>query len=164
MDLYLVRHGIAELRGAKPDDERALTSEGIERTAQVAQGLLRLDCKPDIVATSPLRRAAETAEIMREVLRPDADVDIEKLLSPGASASELADWLSGLKAGSVMAVGHNPDMPMIAAEMIAGSSPVEIEFKKAAVCMLSFNGRPGLGKGVLRWLLQPKQLRYIGSG
>jgi phosphohistidine phosphatase len=163
MDLYLVRHGSAEQRGAKPDDERALTSQGEKKTTQVARGLERLGCRPSTIASSPLRRAAETAAIMRDVLSPHLTVDILQSLSPGASAADLVGWLAGLEERTVMIVGHNPDIPAIVSAMISGDANVEIEFKKAAVCLLTFDGPPAIGSGALRWLLQPRQLRLIGA-
>jgi phosphohistidine phosphatase len=164
MDVYLVRHGSAEPRGGKPDGERALTPEGAEKTAQVARGLKRLDCRPGAVVSSPLRRAQETAHVLREVLCPDLKVDVLKALSPGASAGDLAGWLSGMDEHTVVLVGHNPDMPCIVSELISGDAGIAIEFKKAAVCLISFDGRPAAGEGTLRWLLQPGQLRAIGRG
>jgi phosphohistidine phosphatase len=162
MDLYLVRHGVAEPRGGKPDGERALTAEGVEKTAQVARGLKTLDCSPGVIASSPLLRAQETARVLRDVLRPDLGVDVLKALSPGASAADLAGWLAAMDERAVMLVGHNPDMPCIASELISGEAGIAIEFKKAAVCLISFDGRPKIGEGALRWLLQPGQLRAIG--
>ncbi len=164
MDLYLVRHGAAEPRGGQPDGERGLTPEGAEKAAQVARGLERLDCRPGVIASSPLRRAEETARIMRDVLCPDLAVDTLEALSPGASAPDIAAWLAGTKENSVMVVGHNPDMPAIVSELISGDAGIEIEFKKAAVCLISFDGRPRVGGGTLRWLLQPGQLRALAAG
>lgn len=163
MDLYMVRHGWAEARGGKADGERCLTPEGIEKTTEIAQGLERLECRPEVIASSPLRRAVETAEIMREVLCPGEIVDIQGFLAPGAKAKDLVKWLAGLKKRTAMIVGHNPDMPSMAAELLAGDSGPEIEFKKAAVCLISFDGRPAIAKGVLRWLIQPRQMQLIGS-
>ncbi len=163
MDLYMVRHGLAEARGGKPDGDRCLTPEGIEKTTQVAQGLKRLECSPEVIASSPLRRAVETAEIMREVLSPGGTLDIQEFLEPGASAKDLVKWMAGLKKRAAMIVGHNPDMPSMAAELLADGGGPEIEFKKAAVCMISFDARPAIGKGVLRWLAQPRMLGLIGS-
>jgi len=163
MDLYMVRHGIAEARDGRPDGERRLTSEGKEKTTQVARGLERLGCRPDIIASSPLHRATETADIMREVLCPNESVEIEEFLAPGATARDLVGWLAGMDNYTAMIVGHNPDMPSMAAELLSNGGDLEIEFKKSAVCLVTFEGRASLGKGALRWLLQPRHLRLIGA-
>ena len=66
MLLYLVRHGIAlDVDGRKVtcDEMRPLSSMGRERTARAARGLKRVAALPDLVLTSPLVRARETAEI-----------------------------------------------------------------------------------------------------
>jgi phosphohistidine phosphatase len=163
MELYMVRHGIAELRGEKPDDERTLVPKGVKKTRQVAQGLARLGCRPERVGTSPLVRADETAKIMTEVLCPDANYEVCEFLAPGAAASELVKWLANLEERTVMIVGHNPDFPEMAASLLTNGGDAEIEFKKAAVCLISFEGEPKEGGGRLLWLMQPRQLRLIGA-
>jgi len=163
MDLYIVRHGIAEIRGEGPDEMRRLTSKGVRKTTEVAEGLAKLECKVDRIASSPLPRADETARIMREVLCPDAPCDICDFLAPGATASELVLWLSKVEDKSVMIVGHNPDFEEIASSLLAGDQGMDIVLKKAAVCKIAFHGRAAKGKGQLHWLMQPGQLRLIGA-
>ena len=71
-ELYLVRHGLAEERGdAWPDDtKRPLTDEGISRMRKGARGLARLGLSVEVVLTSPLVRARQTAEILAAALDP----------------------------------------------------------------------------------------------
>ena len=68
MELYLVRHAIAEDRADAGDDERALTEAGRAKMIRATQGLRKLKVRPDLILTSPLRRARETAEILAQGL------------------------------------------------------------------------------------------------
>ena len=160
MELFIIRHGIAQERGSVNDADRALTSIGRRKTAVVAEGLSKLGCRPACIGTSSLRRAEETARIMAEVLCPDVPVDICEFLEPGGDPVDLVDWLREHGEESVMIVGHMPDVAEAASVFLAGRNDVEMVFKKAAVCCIEFDGVPAAGSGRLRWLMQPRQLRH----
>src|SRR5262245_20782017 len=93
--LYLVRHAIAAERGDKwPDDaERPLTHEGIARMRQVVKGLVELDAEIDLVLSSPLRRAMQTAEIVAAGFGPTPDIVTVPALAPGGAPPRVADVL-----------------------------------------------------------------------
>lgn len=168
MELYIVRHGIAETRteeGFRSDAERALTPKGRTRTREVARALRELGCGPARIGTSPLRRALETAQIMAEVLSPEVPPEVCEFLSPGAEAGDLIGWLKGLGEGPVMIVGHMPDVAEIASGLLTRKGCVGMVFRKAAACCISFQGLPAEGEGVLEWLAQPRHLcRLSGRG
>jgi len=166
MIVYIVRHGIAQephQQGVRSDAERSLTKEGRERTREVARGLRALDCKPDRVASSPHRRAEETARIMAEVLNADATVELCDFLTPERDPGDAVAWLQKLSEESIMVVGHMPDVNILASVLLAGRADIEIEFKKAAVCCIRFEDRTRAGAGALEWLLQPGQLRALAA-
>jgi len=166
MQLYLVRHGVAQERtdeDARPDSERHLTPRGRQRTARVAEGLAALGCSPDRIATSPLCRCDETARILAKALCGDASYEVCAFLAPGAEAAELVAWLRQCEGDSVMVVGHMPDVAEIASDLLATGGGVRITFKKAAVCCIVFDGPPGEGAGRLQWLLQPRQFRALAG-
>ncbi len=162
MQLYIVRHGIAEEPGEGPDEERALTAKGAARMAKVARGLRALKCRPGRVLTSPLRRAEQTARILAEALCPEAPLVMCEQLAPGASVPELLGELAGVAEESVMLVGHNPDLPRLAGRLLCARGRAEALLKKGAVCCLTFDAAPAPGTGRLDWLLQPAQLRALG--
>src|SRR5262245_29314051 len=89
--LLLIRHGVAEERGpAWPDDaKRPLTEEGIERLQKSARGLERLDVWIDIILTSPLVRARQTADIVASAFDPRPSIITVESLAPGASYASL---------------------------------------------------------------------------
>ena len=120
--LYLVRHAIAEARGATADADRRLTAEGARRMRRVALGLKRLGVAPELIVSSPLRRAEETAAILVSVLAPDLPIEIYPPLAPG---NPIAEVISGLRqyrrAHHVILVGHQPSLGELASQLLTGS-------------------------------------------
>src|SRR5213082_371050 len=88
MELYFLRHGEADWPDwKKSDDERPLTKRGKKEMHEVAAFLKRLKVRPDLIITSPLPRAAQTAEIAAQHLKIKCRED--KLLAPGFGRKEL---------------------------------------------------------------------------
>ena len=164
MNLYLVRHGHAGdpvPQDAAGDERRPLTDEGRDKTREVARGLRELDCVPDRIFTSPLLRAAETAKILASVLAPKLQPEPLEFLQPGGSFARFMKWLDEIETGRLMAVGHMPDLGEFAQRCLTGREAFRMEFKKAAVCCLSFDGEPAAGHAQLEWLMQPAALRRM---
>ena len=164
--LYLVRHGIAELSSTEThDNDRALTAEGTRKMTRAAIGLKRLGIVPDVVLSSPLRRAHETAAVLARTLSANLSVEIYPGLAPGIAPTAL---LQGLRrhrgAGHVMLVGHQPDLGELASHLLTGSpGVVPLPFKKGAVAAIEVPSLPPRDTGVLQWFLTPKQLRTLGE-
>ena len=162
MNLYLMRHAhaldIGE-EGIRRDFDRPLARKGKEITLEVAKALKTLDIRLDLIATSPLPRARQTAEIVAGEL--DAPVDLCPMMAPNGSFQELILWLKKSGLGSVMLVGHMPDLCELASLLISGNPSAAIIFKKAAVCRISFDAGPASGTGTLEWLLPPALLAKL---
>jgi phosphohistidine phosphatase len=164
MELLVVRHGIAQPREAGlADADRALTDKGRRRTAQAAEGLRRLGCRPDRIGTSPLKRARQTANILAEVLNQSAVVEACDFLVPGGGHEELLTWLRELEQDSVMIVGHQPDLADTVVKLLCASGTFDLSFRKAAACCVSFCESRRAGAGCLEWLMQPRQLRALSE-
>ncbi len=166
MHLYLARHGIAGERDPAryPDDAtRPLTAEGVDRTDEVARGLQALGARVDLMITSPLLRAAQTADILARRLTPDRQPLPAESLKPNGSFALFMKWLGECAVESVMAVGHMPDIGEFAQQCLTGGRGFEMTFKKAAVCCLAFDGEPSAGRARLEWLMQPAALRRLGG-
>jgi len=164
MKLYLMRHGLAldlAEAGVTSDAERPLSPKGRKKTRQVARGLAALEVAPGVVASSPLRRAQETADIVAEVL--ETRTDVCPALAPGGDVKDLIEWLEELAEDSVLAVGHMPDLAEMLSYLVSGDARARVEFKKAAVALVQFDGRPRVGAGMLAWLLPPSVLRALGE-
>jgi phosphohistidine phosphatase len=160
--LFLIRHGIAEERGdAWPDDaKRPLSEDGIERFQKSARGLARLDVWIDVVLTSPLVRARQTAEIVASAFDPRPSIITIESLAPGGSyASLVADLEKHGRKTRIALVGHEPGIGELGARLIG--SRHSFEFKKGAVCRIDVDEIPPVGPGDLRWFLTPKAMASI---
>jgi phosphohistidine phosphatase len=166
MDCVLVRHGIAverdEWKGA--DGDRPLTDRGAKRVAQVAMGLKRLDLRPDLILSSPLVRAAETAKILQEKLRVRSAIREEAALFPDAPPDVLLAILQDLPPEScVLGIGHEPHLRLVAGLLLTGKPSTAFPFKKAGACLIEVPSPVKPGTGVLRWWMGPSQLRALGK-
>ncbi|MBD3343672.1 MAG: phosphohistidine phosphatase SixA [Chitinivibrionales bacterium] len=162
MEIILVRHGIAVDRtapGISSDEERTLTDEGIAKTRNAARGLKEMGVVPQRIISSPLVRARQTAEVVASVCAPKSKIETSALLSPGEPLSATTGWLEKQKEINIMLVGHMPDTAELASLLLSTTPTLDIRFKKAAACCISFTGKCKSGAGCLEWLLQPKHLR-----
>jgi phosphohistidine phosphatase len=161
-ELYLIRHGIAEERGdAWPDDtKRPLTERGISRLRKEAKGMARLGVAFDVVLTSPLVRARQTADAIAGTFDPRPPiVAIESMAPGGTYQAVLADLEKQARRSRIALVGHEPGIGELAARMIGSRHP--LEFKKGAICRIDFETLPPAGPGALRWFITPKVLRSL---
>jgi phosphohistidine phosphatase len=166
--LLVVRHAIAEDREAfaraQPDDAaRPLTAEGREKMRRGAVGLKQLVPDIDLLASSPLKRALETAEIVARVY---GGLKVERVgeLAPGSPLDRAVAWVAGLPGrGTVAVVGHEPDLSRMVCALLASSNGPFLEFRKGAACLLEFTGPAGRGTATLDWFLGPKHLRRLGA-
>ena len=166
MRIYLMRHGNAldvGEQGVHHDSERPLSDKGVEICREVAQGLGVLGVNPDLVVSSPLARTRQTAEVIAETLG-GRSLTLSPLLAPSGNLPDLLDWLHQGLWDSVLLVGHMPDLAVLASLLLCGHSTAGIDFKKSAVCCISFLGRPAPGSGYLQWFLPPKPLIMLARG
>lgn len=164
IELYLVRHGIAAERGPKfPDDRlRPLTPDGVEKLKEAVRGLASLNVVVDLVLTSPLVRARETATILASGLgrRPIEELEA---LAPGGRDAAVVDAIvhQAKKYPRLAVVGHEPDLGELAMRLLGGTGT--ISFKKGAVCAIDVEGATPGGPGTLRWHLPPRVLRALAQ-
>ncbi len=167
MKLLLVRHGPAadrDLGRAKGgrEDLRPLTDEGRARTRAAVRGLVRVVDAPDALATSPLSRAVQTADVVARAfeLRPAARL---ASLAPSSPPADLLPWLrEHTRAGLVACVGHEPHLGRLASWLLTGEDRSFVHLRKAGAALLDLGPRPEPGKARLEWLLAPAQLRRLG--
>jgi phosphohistidine phosphatase len=166
MDLYIIRHGIAQELGKKndfSDDKRALTGSGRSKMRDAAQGLARIGVQVDLLLTSPLLRAVETAAIVGEALGlKEGDIKQSKNLAPGAPPADLLAEIKGYNATAVALVGHQPDLGDFVSRTVAGAGGLSIDLRKGGACCVEISETVPSLRGDLVWLLTPKQLRTLG--
>ena len=154
MILYFVRHGKAgHHSAAADDDERQLTEEGIAVLKRAGPLLRRLNLRPDLVLSSPLPRALQTAELVAEGLGMADKPVIDDRLRPGAAWGDLARAMAPYPdARRVMFVGHEPDLSG-AMRLLTGAASVRM--RKGGIGCVEFPGVPEPGGGELAWLIDP---------
>ena len=161
MDIYLLRHASANhYDPAKEDDKRPIDKTGEQQSHDVGRALAALDLELDVIISSPLTRAMQTAEIVAAELGHKDKIVTDEALRPEASYEAFEDLLkrSGKKK-AVLVVGHNPSMTEFLVQMLSGSGSGEfIDFKKGAVAKVE---KDGSQRGVLKWCLTPKVIRAI---
>lgn len=168
MELYIIRHAIAQPLGRKNDfldEKRALTSEGRDRMREVARGLRRIGVEFDLIMTSPLARAVQTAEIITAELAPNRiEVEQTATLAPGAPTDELFGEIKRHNgAESIALIGHQPDLGKIISRIVQGNGSLSIGLKKGGVCCIKVSETVPTLRGGLLWLLGPKHLRLLGK-
>jgi phosphohistidine phosphatase len=152
MQLYFLRHGEADWPGwTKPDDERPLTDFGKKEVRQVAKFINRLKVKPDLIVTSPLPRALQTAEVAAEQLKTKLRQD--EALEPVFGISELRTVLKRHRSKVLMLVGHEPDFSSVISALTGAS----LKLSKAGVALVDID--PEAQEGRLLWLFPPKFAR-----
>lgn len=160
--LYLLRHGVAEdASAAVADEQRELTDEGRRKTTEAAAGLRALGVAPEVILTSPLVRARQTAELTAQVLEVRT-VETYPPLAPAGGAEAVVRQLKGYSGAEVMLVGHQPDLGELASYLLTGSQGlVPLPFKKGAVAAIEVGSIPPRVEGELLWFISNKQLRHI---
>ncbi len=165
MDLYLVRHAIAEERDPErwPNDaERPLTREGEQRFRAVARGLRRIVPRVDLVLSSPYTRAWQTAKMLEALAGWPAAQECPALMAGQSPATMLEALEPYAASGSVALVGHEPDLSALAAHLIgAAADEARIQMKKGGVAALRFEGDVQTARATLRWLLPPSIMRSL---
>jgi phosphohistidine phosphatase len=161
-ELYLIRHGIAEERGAAwPDDgKRPLTEEGMARVRKSARGLARLGVAFDAILTSPLVRTRQTAEAVASAFEVRPQIVAAESLAPGGTyQAVLADLEKHTRRSRIALVGHEPGIGELASRLCGSRHP--LEFKKGAACRIDVDALPPTGPGTLRWFLTSRIMRGL---
>lgn len=165
MELYLIRHGIAQERTSdRPDEMRSLTAQGREKTRQVAKKLYLLGLRFDAILTSPLVRSRQTAEILVES-QLSSQWQQSQYLAPEGNISVWLDWLEQQQyphSTKLAIVGHEPNLGQWASMLIGNQTPGALVLKKVGIIGLTLpeTGSP-LARSHMFWLTPPKFLLTI---
>ena len=127
---------------------------------EVARGLEAFGVDLDLVLTSPLVRARQTAAILVDELEPAPDLVVTNALAPDRAPAEVAKALAPhVRARRIALVGHEPDLGELAAWLIGAKAP--LEFRKGGVCLIDTPALPPHRNGRLIWFATPKILRAL---
>jgi phosphohistidine phosphatase len=165
MRVILFRHGPAARRDTErwPDDSaRPLTSLGARLTRAAAEGLARIETDIEQIVSSPFARTRQTARVLADVLDTGEIEEMEALRPEGPTADILQFLSAWVSDRSLVLVGHEPSLGILAGVLLFGS-PAGLPLKKAGACSIRFDGAPREGAGRLSWFLPPRLLRYSAT-
>ncbi len=165
MNLYIIRHAIAEEEDPSGDDsQRALTDKGSRKMRQIAKGLRILGVEFDAILSSPYLRAQETAEILGDVFKMKKQIAFSDNLVPmGDPDLLIAEINEKYSVDSLAIIGHEPYLTTLISLLIGQGSPVDVELKKGGVCRLSADDLHHSHHATLEWLLTPGVLVEISE-
>jgi phosphohistidine phosphatase len=162
----VVRHAAAEdkdefARTGRSDDLRPLTADGKRDMREATRGLRTVVPKIDVLATSPLVRAIETAEILGAAY--EREHFVVDALRPESPYEELARWArQHAKKDLIVLVGHEPHLSGLVSWLLAGTSSSFLDLKKGAACLLEIEDAAAAASATLLWSVTPRQLRALG--
>jgi phosphohistidine phosphatase len=154
--LYVVRHAIAEdVADDGTDFSRRLTKKGRKRFERLVEKLVGDGMSIDLIATSPLVRTRETAEILADILggKKRPPIEVVQALAPSSNWEVLVEWTVRQDAASVAWVGHAPCVGRLVATTI-GDGTASIRMQKGAIASIRLDDGPGQ-PGDLEWLATP---------
>lgn len=165
MELIVIRHAIAGDQEAfaktgRPDTERPLTKHGMTVMKRIAKGLRGEVKSMDVLAASPLVRAAQTAAIVANEFE---DIEVETVPALAQRAPDkLAKWLRTQRDTDVVAVvGHAPYLDILVTWLTTGLASPRVEIEKGGACLLDIERTPGARSATLRWALTPEILEKL---
>ncbi len=167
MKLYIIRHAIAVEPGTPgydEDSQRPLTPKGSRKMRKIARGLKELEAIPDLILSSPYRRAAETADILADILKLEGQVFFSEHLTPLGFADQLiAEINEKYRTENLALVGHEPSLSSLASLLVSGNAEFALELKKGGVCCLDVGDLRPSRCATLLWLMTPAQLAALGG-
>jgi phosphohistidine phosphatase len=162
--IYFLRHASAgkSKANAKQDDKRPLDKDGVRQCASIGRALAALDTQVDVILSSPLKRAVQTASLVANELGHEGKIDFHEALGKRAEFEAFQDLLrKQMKRDAIMVVGHNPSLSTFLSRVISGAGADRaVDLKKGAVARVDYDGRK---PGTLEWLLTPKAVETIQS-
>ena len=160
MILYLMRHANAGLRRENPvlDAKRALIKEGKEQCMLMARTLSALKVQVDVIVSSPLKRALQTAQFVGTELGYDGKVEICPALDLDGDYADFQEMLASYAdRDGILVVGHNPNVFKFLGRLVTGNGGAAIRMRKGSVARVDLAKHPPL----LQWLIDPRVARSI---
>jgi len=161
MVIYFLRHASAgePFVNPKKDEKRALDKEGIEQCGYVGRALAAMEAQVEVIVSSPLKRATQTASLVGNEMGYEGKLQIENALRPEAALADFRKLIEKYaRQESIMVVGHNPNLSQFLGAIISDSGcEASVDLKKGAVARVEMRRT----SGTLHWCLTPKLLRTL---
>ncbi|MEQ1947837.1 MAG: phosphohistidine phosphatase SixA [Bryobacteraceae bacterium] len=157
MEIYFLRHGIAEDRAATGRDvDRRLTDEGRQKLRRVLERAQQAGVSPSLILTSPFKRAMETAEIAGRELGYEGKLVRTFALVPTASPEEVWEEVRLHRdEAAILLAGHEPLFSATVAYFL-GSTRDVVQFRRGALVRIDVQAFGGAPAGLLQWMLTAK--------
>lgn len=166
--LILARHAKTEpLSDAGTDFERSLKKRGTTDAGLVAIDLKRRGYIPELILSSPAKRAMQTARIYAEAFNiPEDDIVVARILYDGDTTERMLAAIAELArdTSTLMVVGHNPDMARLSM-LLSGQE--FYHYPTSAVSVISFPmlewRNVEVGRGKADYFTYPRMLKDLGT-
>jgi phosphohistidine phosphatase len=158
VNIYILRHASAGTRRLNPliDVKRPLDKEGKQQCLLVGSFLNALHVQFDLVVSSPLKRALQTASLVGMETGYEGQIQVSEALAPSAAAKDFSALVAGFgNHENVLLVGHNPNLPVFLTSLLGPR--VNIRMRKGAIARVDYTRKPG----TLHWLVDPRILRGV---
>jgi phosphohistidine phosphatase len=153
MLLYLVQH--AEAKKEEEDPERGLTDKGFRDIARTAVYAQKLSVRVSAMYHSGKKRAAQTAKVLADYLRPEKGIAGTDNLAPHDDPVIWSERITEMS-GDIMLVGHLPYLAKLAGLLLCGDKEkMFIDFRMAGIVCLK---RSDDGTWVLEWMIVPEMI------
>ncbi len=155
MIVYFLRHASAGQSKSDPvkDEKRALDEEGIQQCGYIGRALAALDVHVDVMISSPLKRASQTASLVGNEMGYEGKLVIDRALLPEAAFQAFRDLLNRhSRQEAILVVGHNPSMSEFLGKLIGDGAEASVDLKKGAVAKVEVDRK----MAALHWCLTPK--------
>ena len=166
MELYVLRHGQANDPAGLyigKDWQRPLTPKGMKKMKKECRGMRSLQLEFDLILTSPLVRARQTAEVVAKAFDAQDKLEDCEYLASGGDHDLLVKQLQSSPEGyRILLVGHEPDLSMFIAAIALGNDDATVNLRKGGLCKVVIDNPSQTFKGTLEWLLTPRQLLMMG--
>jgi phosphohistidine phosphatase len=160
MNLYLMRHADAGLPRANPllDAKRALVKDGKDQCILMAALLSAFKVQVDVILSSPLKRAMQTAQLVGTELGFEGKIEVCPALNMDSSYVDFQKMLAKYAdREGVLAVGHNPSLFQFLGRLLTGNGGANLRMRKGSVARIDLDRHPPQ----LQWLIDPRMARAI---
>ena len=160
MNFYILRHASAGVRRRSPlaDAKRPLDKEGKEQCLLIARYLNALRVQLDLIISSPLKRALQTASLVGTEVAYDSKIQVSEAVAPAGTNAGFQALVASLAGHeNVLVVGHNPNLSEFLGSLVCSPRAASVRMRKGAIARVDCTSRPGQ----LVSLIDPRMLRQI---
>lgn len=160
MRLYVLRHGDAVDSPYYQDSDRPLSDLGKRQAQAVGRFLHTAHIKPDLILTSPLVRAKETGEIVKDLVGAEGFMTTPVLAS-GVNLRDCVKEINNHSLPSLLLVGHEPQLSGLISVLTGGDEQFRVDMAKATLACLETKHPVKKAHAVLVWLLPANLLEAL---